>query len=172
MRSRFVLWLRAFAFSVLGPGMLGGFVPFLIGPRRFASGLWSLGWLLVVAGCGLYLLSLLCFLSAQGTPAIFFTRGLRQLWGEEPRLLVRRSLYGYSRNPMYLGVVSAILGQAVLFRSLAVAVYGFGLFCFFHLIVTLVEEPHLRARDGKSFDEYCRSTPRWLGRRRIPGPLS
>jgi protein-S-isoprenylcysteine O-methyltransferase Ste14 len=83
--------------------------------------------------------------------------------GEEPPKLVRNGLYRVSRNPMYLGVVTAVLGQALLYASSRIAWYGAGLWVVFHLVVVLLEEPHLRKVRGAAFDEYCRQVPRWLG---------
>jgi protein-S-isoprenylcysteine O-methyltransferase Ste14 len=94
---------------------------------------------------------------------MFFTRHLRAIWGEEPPSLVRSGLYRYSRNPMYVGVLAAIFGQAIIFGSGAVALYGLLMIVFFHLIVTLVEEPHLRRRDPQAFARYAAEVPRWIG---------
>jgi protein-S-isoprenylcysteine O-methyltransferase Ste14 len=98
-----------------------------------------------------------------GTPAIFFTRRLRFVLGEEPPKLVRRGLYRLSRNPMYVGVLLAVFGQALIFASPQVAFYGAVLWLCFHIVVVFLEEPHLREERGASYDEYCRQVPRWLG---------
>ena len=123
---------------------------------------WQWGWLLLIAGIFLYALCLLQFLSAKGTPAIFFTRHLRFVWGEEPPALVRTGPYLLSRNPMYVSVLLVIFGQAILYASRSVAVYGAIVFICFHLVVTSIEEPHLRAREGPAYDDYCRRVRRWL----------
>ena len=73
-------------------------------------------------------------------------------------------LYSMSRNPMYVGVVLAVVGQAIVFASRAIAVYGAFLWLLFHLVVVALEEPHLRARYGEPYEAYCRRVPRWLGR--------
>jgi protein-S-isoprenylcysteine O-methyltransferase Ste14 len=65
---------------------------------------------------------------------------------------------------MYLGVVLVVLGQATLFASPAVTVYGLALWLLFHLAVVFLEEPHLRREHGRSYDEYCGRVPRWFGR--------
>ena len=57
-------------------------------------------------------------------------------------------LYLRVRNPMYVGVVSAILGQALLFGSGAVAGYGALVFLTFHVFVLLYEEPVLLRQFG------------------------
>jgi protein-S-isoprenylcysteine O-methyltransferase Ste14 len=84
------------------------------------------------------------------------------LIGEEPPALVDRGLYRVSRNPMYAGVLLVVLGQAILFASSDIALYGLALWCCFHLVVVLLEEPHLRLQQGPAYDEYCRQVPRWL----------
>ena len=98
-----------------------------------------------------------------GTPAIFFTRHMRFVLGEEPTKLVRQGLYRISRNPMYVGVLLAVVGQALVFASTRVAFYGAVLWLLFHVVVVFLEEPHLREERGASYDEYCRQVPRWLG---------
>ena len=72
---------------------------------------------------------------------------------------------------MYLGVLLVVFGQAVLFASPWLAAYAFALLIFFQLIVVFVEEPHLRATRGSSYENYCRAVPRWLSlpRRRSKG---
>ncbi|MGB7759606.1 MAG: isoprenylcysteine carboxylmethyltransferase family protein [Bryobacteraceae bacterium] len=162
-----MLWLRGLIFTVLVPAVVGVYLPSIVDPRaRYAGGVWDAGWLIVAAGTLIYALCLIRFLAAGGTPAIFFTRPLRMLLGEEPARLVSGGLYRFSRNPMYVGVLLVVFGQAVLFASPPTAAYGCALFVFFHLIVVFVEEPHLRAKRDPSYDLYCRTVPRWLG---LPG---
>ena len=67
---------------------------------------------------------------------------------------------------MYLGVLTAIFGQAIAFGSWRVTEFGLIMAVVFHLVVIGIEEPHLRAKQGAAYDEYCRRVPRWFGRRR------
>ena len=157
-----MLWLRGIVFTVPVPLAVAVFIPRSLHPGVPRSGGWQAGWLLVLLGVAIYGLCLLRFLSAGGTPAIFFTRALRHLIGEEPKRLVSQGLYRVSRNPMYVAVVLAIFGQAIVFASVYWAVYGLFIFLFFHLVVVLVEEPHLRAPRGSKYEAYCRRVPRWL----------
>jgi protein-S-isoprenylcysteine O-methyltransferase Ste14 len=157
-------WLRGFIFTILVPCVIGVYVPHVLARGRgLQGGWWQLGWYAVTTGAAVYAICLVDFLRSGGTPAIFFTRPLKFLLGEEPPQLVRNGLYKVSRNPMYLGVVTAVFGQALLYASWQVAAYGAALCVIFHLVVVLIEEPHLRKVRGAAFGEYCSHVPRWLG---------
>jgi protein-S-isoprenylcysteine O-methyltransferase Ste14 len=158
------LWIRGLIFTVLVPGVVGVVLPSIIyRGHGVRGGLWEAGWILVAAGATVYGLCLFRFLTSGGTPAIFFTRRFRTLVGEEPDKLVQDWLYRISRNPMYVGVLLVVFGQALLFASIRVACYGIALWLFFHLTVVFQEEPHLRKVHGPSYDEYSRRVPRWFG---------
>ena len=163
--SRAVLWIRGLIFTVLVPGTVALYVPRSVAPWPLEprGGLWNAGWLLVACGAAFYGACLLSFLFSGGTPAAFFTRSLRALLGEEPRVLVRAGLYRVTRNPIYVGGTMVVLGQAIVFASRPIAAYGIFLWLCFHLVVVLLEEPHLREVRGTAYDEYCRRVPRWLG---------
>jgi protein-S-isoprenylcysteine O-methyltransferase Ste14 len=157
------IWIRGLIFTALVPLVVGGWVPAAIDPgRRPGGGVYDAGWLLVLAGAAIYFACLLRFLASGGTPAIFFTRPLRLLIGEEPPRLVQSWLYTFTRNPMYVGVAAAVFGQAIVYASAAIAIYGALLWTSFHVVVIAIEEPHLRELHGRSYDEYCRRVPRWL----------
>ena len=162
-----MLWLRGLIFTVLVPFVVGYFVPqFLRGAGGLAPGAWRLGYVLLGLGVALYAWCLVCFLLAGGTPAAFFTRHLSFLIGQEPPDVVRTGPYRYSRNPMYVGVLAVIFGQALLYRSRPVFVYGACAALTFHLVVVLLEEPHLRKTRGPDYEAYLLHVPRWLGRLR------
>jgi protein-S-isoprenylcysteine O-methyltransferase Ste14 len=159
-----MLWIRGLIFSVLVPGVVGIVLPSVVDPHaQLRGGIWDAGWLPVAAGTLLYILCLIRFLAAGGTPAVFFARHLRLLIGEEPTGLVSGGPYRFTRNPMYLGVLLVAFGQALLFASARVAAYACAVSVFFHLIVVFVEEPHLRATRGRPYELYCHEVPRWLG---------
>ncbi len=162
-----MLWLRGAIFTILAPVMVAVLVPrWLLHGAAPPPGLWRVGWLLFGAGALLYFWCLARFPLAGGTPAVFFTRGLKFLIGEEPAKVVRRGPYRFSRNPMYVAVVGAILGQALAYRSGALLLYAAAASLVFHLTVVFLEEPHLRKARGPDYEQYFRSTPRWLGRRK------
>ena len=159
-------WIRGIIFTVLVPGTIAVYVPLRMSELLTASGgLWDVGWLLISAGTLGYLWCFVRFLMSGGTPAIFFTRPVKFLLGEEPGRLVQEGLYRYSRNPMYVSVLLVIFGQALRFGSPQIAEYGLIVWLGFHIVVVLLEEPHLREERGPSYEEYCRHVPRWIGRK-------
>jgi len=81
---------------------------------------------------------------------------------DPPTELVVRGLYRYVRNPMYLGAFTLMLGEAALFESGAVLLYGVAWFIIINLIVYFHKEPVLRRRFGDSYERYLRSVNRWV----------
>jgi protein-S-isoprenylcysteine O-methyltransferase Ste14 len=146
--------------TILFPGMVAG-----VSPRLIATGPWRLPlpvgparWLGVVPLAG--------GLAILGLTIVDFAavgRGTLAPW-DAPRHLVRQRLYALVRNPMYLGVLSCILGQAVLWASGGVAAYLGLVALAFHLRVVFSEEPVLRRMFGQAFDEYVATVPRWIPR--------
>jgi Phospholipid methyltransferase len=82
------------------------------------------------------------------------------------RHLVVTGLYRHVRNPMYVSVVSLIVGQGLLFGNLRVLEYGFAVWLAFHLFVLLYEEPTLRSTFGAGYEAFCANVPRWIPRLR------
>jgi protein-S-isoprenylcysteine O-methyltransferase Ste14 len=80
------------------------------------------------------------------------------------RKLVVTGLYRYVRNPIYVAVVTAILGQALLFGDWRLI--GYGVLCWigFHIFVVLYEEPTLKRTFGMEYDAFQANVPRWIPR--------
>jgi protein-S-isoprenylcysteine O-methyltransferase Ste14 len=85
---------------------------------------------------------------------------------DPPRDLVVRGLYRYVRNPMYLSVTTIVLGEAMLTRSSALALYWAVWFACANLFVIGYEEPTLRQMFGRSYEEYTRRVGRWIPKSR------
>jgi len=84
---------------------------------------------------------------------------------EAASVLVTRGVYAWTRNPMYLGLTTALTGWAVSLGGLSAFT---GPLLFAPLIVRvqiLPEERALRARFGREYEDYCARVNRWLGRR-------
>jgi protein-S-isoprenylcysteine O-methyltransferase Ste14 len=157
------LALRNLLFTLLVPGTVAVAVPLLLaGDRRPASGaLLALACMLLGTGAAIYAWTVWDFAAyGRGTPAPI----------DAPRRLVVRGLYRWTRNPMYVGVLCVILGQALLFRAWSLVLYAAGVALAFHLFVRLYEEPHLRRTFGEDYEAYRARVPRWLPRPGGPHP--
>ena len=160
-----MLFLKNLLFTVLLPGTIGVYVPRWISlgrpPATGAAAL--LAGVAFAAGAAIYLWCVWDFATfGRGTPAPI----------DAPRRLVVRGLYRCVRNPMYVGVLTVILGWVLLFRSRDLATYGLVVAAGFHLFVVLYEEPTLRVRFGPEYDEYRVRVGRWLPRLRRRERLS
>jgi protein-S-isoprenylcysteine O-methyltransferase Ste14 len=82
-----------------------------------------------------------------------------------PDYLVTDGLYGYTRNPLYLGDMTMWVGWAVLLGSLPVAV-GLGVFVVGLELGLRLEERGLARQFGDRWQRYAATTPRFLGPRR------
>lgn len=138
-----------------------GLIPWWITHWRFHplptgfGALRVLGAALVVFGAAVILDSFVRFaIQGLGTPAPILPT----------EHLVITGLYRYVRNPMYVAVTAAILGQALLFASEQLLIYGLLVWLAFHLFVYLYEEPTLRRTFGEEYEAYCRTVPRWIPR--------
>jgi protein-S-isoprenylcysteine O-methyltransferase Ste14 len=153
-----LLFLKNTFFAVVVPGTVALWLPLsMVGVRQRGFGV--IGWAqflaapLIVAGFAVMLVAIGFFgVRGRGTPAPF----------DPPVHLVVRGPHRYVRNPMYLGVVVAVLGWALWFRSTTLVPYAAVAWLLFHLFVLLYEEPVLRRTFGVEYAAYCRSVRRWI----------
>jgi protein-S-isoprenylcysteine O-methyltransferase Ste14 len=151
--------LGSLVFLALAPGVVAGVVPGLITgwevEERLPGALRALGFALVLVSAGFLLHAFGRFaIEGLGTPAPV----------APTRRLVVGGVYRFVRNPMYLAVVGAIAGQALVFGSLELVVYGAVVACAFVAFVRLYEEPTLRAEYGAEYDAYRAAVPGWIPR--------
>ena len=78
--------------------------------------------------------------------------------------LVVKGLYCFCRNPMYLGAMAILFGEALLFPSIYLLAYAMLLSIAAHLLVVYYEEPALSRRFGQAYEKYKADTPRWIPR--------
>jgi protein-S-isoprenylcysteine O-methyltransferase Ste14 len=162
------LILRIALFTVLVPCTLTLWMPLaVVTSRGFpprGGPLAALGVLMWLAGFGLYLYCARRFaVDGRGTPLPL----------APPKTLVVAGIYRHVRNPMYVGVLTAMSGWALFFagdNTLALCVFWTAV--VFHLMVVLYEEPALRRQFGASYEEYRRAVPRWIPRLRPWRPVA
>ncbi len=156
----FLRVLKTLVFAVMAPGSVTVLIPALIlgggGSVSLEPG-WTLalGVVPVVIGAALLAWSFSRFVvEGRGTPAPY----------DPPVSLVIRGPYRWVRNPMYVGLVAVLLGEAAVLRSIALLAYAVAVWLAFHVFVVLYEEPVLRRRFSDAYEEYARSVPRWIPR--------
>jgi len=154
------LAIRSLFWVVVLPGVVAGYVPWrFFGLRDLRIEEWTAatvaGLAVAAAGAAVLVTCVWEFArSGRGTlsPA------------DPPRELVVRGLYRYVRNPMYLGVTLALLGEALLARSTSLVAYWATFFAVVNAFVIGYEEPDLRKRFGESYERYTARVGRWIPR--------
>ena len=151
--------IRILFFMLIGPGSVIIYIPYFLLSFFGSSGflktgnLQYFGILPVIAGI---IISIWCFFNfifqGEGTPVPT----------DPPKKLVVFGLYRFVRNPMYIGILVLLFGEAVLFKSFILICYSVCVFCLFHIFIVGFEEPSLHAQFGKEYEEYCSSVPRWI----------
>lgn len=158
-RTRSVL--ASLLFVVVVPGTVAGFVPLLITRWRVAHDmsdavvLRAAGVVLIVLGLPVLLHAIYRFaVEGLGTPAPV----------APTQHLVIGGPNRFVRNPMYIAVVSIILGQALLLGQLSLLWYGLLVAVGQALFVRFYEEPTLRRQFGAEYDAYRAEVRAWIPR--------
>jgi protein-S-isoprenylcysteine O-methyltransferase Ste14 len=147
------------AFFALAPSTVAGLIPWLLTRWAVDQQYWwpvrLLGAALITTG-GLVLVQAFVrfVLEGRGTPAPV----------APPERLVIGGLYRYVRNPMYLAVLAAIAGQALVLGQPVLWLYGALVGAAVVSFVKLYEEPTLAARHGTQYDNYRREVRGWWPR--------
>lgn len=145
-------------FFLVAPGVVVGLVPWWL--TRWAAlptplPLRILGGLLLVLALPLLVSAFVRFVrDGLGTPAPV---------APTERLVVSGA-YRYVRNPMYVAVIGAIVGQALLLGQTVLLGYAALVAFLVVSFVRLYEEPVLRKQFGEAYEAYRRAVPGWLPR--------
>ena len=158
--SSFWLALRSLVWTVALPGMVAGYVPWRYVGLRQATFSWRdpvqlFGLLLVALGAGVLATCIWEFAHrGRGTLAPV----------DPPKHLVVQGLYRYVRNPMYVGVTTSLMGELLIARTAALALYCGCWLAAVNLFIIGYEEPTLRRLFGASYEQYTRTVGRWIPR--------
>jgi len=151
--------LKTIIFTIFVPGTVVVYIPYRLlasesGRPFLALGFFRyVGVVPIVLGAVIYLRCAWDFtFTGRGTPAPI----------DPPKQLVVRGFYRWVRNPMYVGILLLLFGEAWLFESRNIFVYAAVAFLFFHIWVLLYEEPILKQKFGESYQRYCDTVPRWF----------
>ena len=149
----------SFVFAVGQPGVMGGLVPYWITGGWEGSGaplaLQVAGAALLIAGVGVL----------GHTVIRFAVEGLGTPFPAAPtENLVVGGLYRYVRNPMYIAVITIILGQAAILGRASLLVYAAILWVTVASFVHFYEEPTLSGKYGEQYAAYRRAVRGWWPR--------
>ena len=152
------LFAKASLFTLVVPGTVVVAVPYLLladaslGAIDFL-GIGLLGLLPLVLGIALYLRCAYDFAwSGRGTPLPI----------DAPSHLVTSGPYRYSRNPMYVGILAILAGEALLYSDLHLLYFLLAMTVLFNIFILGYEERALGRQFGEAYARYCEAVPRWI----------
>ena len=151
-------------FFLSAPGVVGGLIPWLLTggwqvrePLPYWAPVRVLGGVLLVAGLIALVGAFVRFVvEGFGTPAPVAA----------PEHLVVGGVYRYVRNPMYVAVLAAIVGQSLLLGRIGLLLYAGAVWVAVAAFVRFYEEPTLTRRFGADYEAYRRAVPAWWPRLR------
>jgi protein-S-isoprenylcysteine O-methyltransferase Ste14 len=151
--------LGSLLFLAVAPGIVVGLIPWWLTSGWTAGSpilvLQIVGWILIAAGVGALLWAFGQFVvEGLGTPAPT----------APTQTLVIGGLYRYVRNPMYVSVLTAIIGQALVLGRWNLLAYAAIVWLLPALFVKFYEEPTLLRTYGEAYAEYRRNVPAWIPR--------
>jgi protein-S-isoprenylcysteine O-methyltransferase Ste14 len=150
-------------FFLVGPGIVAGLIPWWLTGWRVREPVpyWApmrvLGVILLAAGLFALVQAFVRFVvEGLGTPAPIAA----------PERLVVGGLYRYVRNPMYVAILTVIVGQALILGQLVLLPYAAAFWVITAAFVRWYEEPALTRRFGADYEAYRRAVPAWRPRLR------
>jgi protein-S-isoprenylcysteine O-methyltransferase Ste14 len=81
---------------------------------------------------------------------------------EAASAIVTAGIYRFTRNPMYLGFLFALIAWAVFLGNVVSALMAVLFVVYMNRFQIAPEERALRARFGTSYETYLRSVRRWI----------
>lgn len=151
------------AFLLVAPGTVAGVLPWSITRWKVPRGAdwWPEA---AVAGVPLITVGAAVLVSEF---ARFVVEGLGTPAPVAPtHRLVVGGLYRRVRNPMYLAVITTLVGQTLLFASQSLLLYTLAVTAAMVAFARWYEEPVLVARYGEQYRAYRDAVPGWIPRLR------
>lgn len=161
-RSVAALWAKSLLNAILFFALFLALLPWLAHlalpialPVRGAASR-AVGAVVFVAAVGLWVWCLDVFSRrGRGTPFPL----------DAPRHMVSTGPYAVIRNPIMAAEVAIAWAETLYFGTLGLLLYAGVATLLAHVMAVTIEEPELRERMGREYDEYCARVPRWFPRR-------
>ena len=143
------LIIRNLFFTILQPGIVAGLIPYwIVGSPSIGTLKNSLSSFQYIA----------IFIFAVGVAILFYCISMFAIKGkgtlspaDPTKKLVVSGLYKFSRNPMYVGVMLMLIGEAIFFSWGGLWIYTAFVFIAFNLFIVLHEEPRLKEDFGTEY---------------------
>lgn len=94
--------------------------------------------------------------------ALFHQHDMRVLNLTPQKTFLKEGPYRFSRNPLYVGIVSIFFGAALFFGSPSAIVAAVLNFFFWDIALRKFEEKDLEHVFGATYAEYKKAVPRWI----------
>jgi len=150
-----ILLFKSLVFTLIVPGTVAVILPTRIIENNQLGSEWFnvSGILLMAVAFVIYLWCVWDFVKwGKGTPAPI----------NEPKVLVIRGLYQYTRNPMYIAVLLFLTGWNLLYMLPELLLYTSIVGLIFQLLVVFYEEPILIKTFATEYQDYKATVNRWL----------
>jgi protein-S-isoprenylcysteine O-methyltransferase Ste14 len=125
---------------------------FVLPEERLVGWHHVIGLLLVALGAGL----------SSFAAAIFQARDTTRNPYGEPATFVVQAPYTWTRNPMYLGITTALLGLATFFSSIVMLLAPIAFFIVIDRMVIAREEETMERLFGEQYVDYKNRVRRWV----------
>jgi protein-S-isoprenylcysteine O-methyltransferase Ste14 len=154
-RSRWAISEAVFGIPFLISLVLHWFIPLSLPEGTLRLALIPVGVVLIVVGLAFIVLARREF--AQHRQSMEPRHPISQI--------VRTGVFSISRNPLYLGIVCALLGIALMLNNLWIPVLLIPAVVLCHVVLITPEERYLTNKFGQEYLAYAAAVRRWLGRR-------
>lgn len=157
------MWSLAFRnlfFTILQPGVVAGLLPYWILGDQFSETFKRNFSFFQYVAISIFAVGVAIMFYCVG---LFAVKGKGTLSPADPtKKLVISGLYKFSRNPMYIGVMLMLIGEAMFFSSNSLWIYTTIVFIVFNLFIIFHEEPRLKRNFGAEYQQYLKTVRRWL----------
>ena len=108
------------------------------------------------------IIMVLGFSLSLGSGMFFRKLGTNPRPGTRATLIVTKGPFKYTRNPMYLGLITMLIGTSILLGTFSPLIVIPIIFLILHTQFVLREEKWMAEWFGEPYLEYKKKTPRWL----------
>lgn len=113
------------------------------------------GILIIFAGLSVMIVTISMF--------IRIGKGTLAPWSPTRKLIIE-GIYRHVRNPMIIGVLIVLTGEAISILSWNIFIWTLAFFVINNIYFLLLEEPLLENKFGEEYVDYKRNVPRWIPR--------